>query len=371
MKIMHASLLIKSWEGEDSDGITEEMPHICTSARVNFSPMPSSTSTRLKESPGPSSSKGKPTFKSLLPLISFKSRGTTLELDKAASLALGSSSLERSFSFTKISKPTVKRTWSLPVIRVAHWNPESMHGIYTVDQLTLAEKGVRGHISRSLSVPLNVKTRSIKPMDSLGGVFHVVRSTPRVMEGSAATTALDENEAGEDIPEEEAVCRICMIELGEEGDTLKMECSCKGELALAHQECAVKWFSKKGNKNCEVCKEEVRNLPVTMLRIQTIQTVRHGGNRPWQTADRRFRVCQDVPVLFIVGMIAYFCFLEQLLVSKLGSGAIAVAVPFSCVLGLLASMTASKMAPCASCSICHLCYICRIRRCHVWEECSD
>ncbi|XP_077252656.1 uncharacterized protein LOC143892071 [Tasmannia lanceolata] len=199
----------------------------------------------------------------------------------------------RSFSFTKMSKPTVKRTLSLPVIRVAHWNPESMHGINTVDQLTLAKKEVQGHISRSLSVPLNVKTRTIKPMDSLAGVFRAVRSTPCVMEGSAATSnttpALDENEAGEDIPEEEAICRICMIELGEEGDTLKMECSCKGELALAHQECAVKWFSNKGNKNCEVCKEEVRNLPVTMLRIQTIQTVIHGGNRPRQTADRGFR----------------------------------------------------------------------------------
>nr|KJB16803.1 hypothetical protein B456_002G248600 [Gossypium raimondii] len=251
-----------------------------TPRRVNFSPMPSPIFNRFDESPIYSSPKSKPSLKGLLPKLSFKYRNTNLEIEKAAILALGGSSADiqgkpripRTFSLSKIFTPRAKNTSSLPGTPIAHSNPESTHG---------GQKGgITGPpIHRSHSVPTLNKDGSITQLDSFGGVFRVIPTTPRVVKGTVVTTSniviksdMDGNDDdGEDIPEEEAVCRICLIELGEGAETLKMECSCKGELALAHQECAIKWFSIKGNKMCDVCKQEVQNLPVTLLRIQNAQ----------------------------------------------------------------------------------------------------
>ncbi|KAK6942820.1 Zinc finger, RING-CH-type [Dillenia turbinata] len=310
-----------------------------TPKRVNFSAMPSPSYARISGSPG-SSHRGKLSIRSLIPKLSFKNRATTSEIERAAILALEASTagaqqkptITRTLSLSKLFMPRMKRTSSLPVTPIAHSNPESVHG-----GNDSVKRETQHPMHRSQSVPALNKVGSNRQTDYLSGVFRVIPTTPRVAEENvgtpkaAPTVDADLNDdGGEDIPEEEAVCRICLVELGEGGDTLKMECSCKGELALAHQECAVKWFSIKGNKTCDVCKEEVKNLPVTLLRIQNTRASNVGGNR-------------DVPILVIVSMLAYFCFLEQLLVTKMGSGAIAISLPFSCILGLLASMTSTTM----------------------------
>lgn len=319
-----------------------------TTRRVNFSPNHGPSILRLNRSPTSNLPQEKSTFKNLLPKLSFKFKNSSSDIEKAAILALGSPSsvrgnrarFTRTFSLTKFFTQKANTASSLPATPILHSNPGSTHG---------GSKGrVQLPIHRSHSVPVLNKDGSLRQMDSFGGVFRVIPATPRINGGtmtpSGASSAApeDENDDVEDIPEEEAVCRICFVELGEGSEMLKMECSCRGELALAHQECAVKWFSIKGNKICDICNQEVKNLPVTLLRIQNSQALQ--GSSTQQLEVGGYRVWHNVPVLVIVSMLAYFCFLEQLLFNKMGSGAIAITLPFSCILGLLASMTSTTMA---------------------------
>ncbi|EOA30448.1 hypothetical protein CARUB_v10013573mg [Capsella rubella] len=315
--------------------------------RVNFSPM---SSPRIGQrgaslSPSSSSPRNKPnSLKNLIPKLSFKNRNSNnnnVDVEKAADLSFVSSpssgnGRDRStWNLATILTPRLKKTESLPVTPIAHSNPESMHGRYVVDPVTSTKKGPPLPIHRSRSVPAFNKDGSLRQ----AGVFRVI-PTPNMTPTRNSITLNDVNVDGaEDVPEEEAVCRICLVELGEDSEAFKMECMCRGELALAHKECTIKWFTIKGNRTCDVCKQEVQNLPVTLLRMQNSQ-----GNRgAADTEASHYSVWQDVPILVIVSMLAYFCFLEQLLLTKMKSGAIAISLPFSCVLGLLASMTSTTM----------------------------
>lgn len=330
--------------------------HIPTSTRINISPSPSSTRAGLP--PRPNSTRTKSSIKNIIPQQSFRARSSAQEGDRTVLLIPGTpsegqqdnSTTLRSFSFRKvINSLSAKHTHSLPVTPVATSDKTSSLGNQIDNLPTTTNQEVQAQIRRSLSVPGNCKSRSLRRADSLG-VIRVIPTTPRPVPADtiASSDSIEETvevpgDGGEDIPEEEAVCRICFVELNEGGETLKMECSCKGELALAHQDCAIKWFSIKGNKICDVCKQEVRNLPVTLLRIPTQTVNRRLTNGAQQRAYQQYRFWQDIPILVMVSMLAYFCFLEQLLVTDLQSHALAISLPFSCVLGLLSSIIASTM----------------------------
>ncbi|CAA6656767.1 unnamed protein product [Spirodela intermedia] len=46
----------------------------------------------------------------------------------------------------------------------------------------------------------------------------------------------------------------------ESGIPIELGCSCKGDLAAAHKECAETWFKIRGNRTCEICGAAARNV---------------------------------------------------------------------------------------------------------------
>lgn len=318
--------------------------------------------------PTPSSLKNKTPVRGFPPRPSFKNRASASEAEKTVLLTHGASSksmpspgTEAKLSFLKsyslkkvLATFSGNKSSSLPVTPIAKLSPstsELPYGVKVVDQSSLIKQHARGNFYRSLSAPLNNKVSSLRRTNTTGAVMLVKPNTPRVMEGRnvASPKEISAEDSGnedgsEEIPEEEAVCRICLDALCEGGETLKMECSCKGELALAHEKCAVKWFTIKGNKICDVCSQEVQNLPVTLLRVESSQAVsRWSARTPQNQQVDRFRFWEDMPSLVMISMLAYFCFLEQLLVDDMKVRALAIALPFACMLGFLSSVTASSM----------------------------
>ncbi|XP_027332590.1 E3 ubiquitin-protein ligase MARCH11-like isoform X2 [Abrus precatorius] len=280
--------------------------------------------------PRPNSAKVRSSMKSLLPQRSFKTSTCSQDTERTglivpdtppseAPLDKPSTSRSKSLDNKVIFSPSKKVAHSLPVTPIATSGANSVHGRHLGCDSGLSTMEVQQHMTRSLSVPVNCKATNLRGANSRS-MIRVISATPHLETAGGASTGgalvpeIAIEDATEDIPEEEAVCRICLVELGEGGNTLLMECSCKGDLALAHQDCAVKWFTIKGNRTCDVCKQDVQNLPVTLLKIYNPQTAARQISNVTQQADITYcRIWHDVPVLILVSMLAYFCFLEQLL----------------------------------------------------------
>ncbi|KAF9677959.1 hypothetical protein SADUNF_Sadunf08G0162100 [Salix dunnii] len=302
---------------------------------------------------------------SLLRAFSLKRKSAAPDGEKSSLLTSDhQTALDSPIMATFKSDFTWERCTSLPVTPSSNLSPSppvSMPDSASMPGESQKIKKVAGHvIPRSLSVPgrnvVIVRSASFTTHNehvateysNEGGWGGVLWGSPMKIHNSSILvpsmgldyelpidqiTPVPTQANNEEIAEEEAVSRIC-FDVCEEGNTLKMECSCKGDLRLVHEDCAIKWFNTKGNKYCDVCGQEVKNLPVTLLRATSLA----------QRNNRQEQSPEDFVVLVLISTVCYFFFLEQVLIRDMKTQAIIVAAPFAFTLGLLSSIFAVILA---------------------------
>ncbi|XP_072953789.1 uncharacterized protein [Typha angustifolia] len=78
--------------------------------------------------------------------------------------------------------------------------------------------------------------------------------------------AIELGKGGDGNWEGEKVCRICHLSPereeggGEGGELIQLGCGCKDELGIAHRHCAEAWFRIRGNRSCEICGSNAKNI---------------------------------------------------------------------------------------------------------------
>ncbi|XP_058202165.1 uncharacterized protein LOC131316750 isoform X3 [Rhododendron vialii] len=271
-------------------------------------------------------SSGSPSSRGFFRGLSFKKKVTITDAEKSSLLNPDLKTTPES-PVLEYSTFSWKKCASVPVTPASNLSPyastPSSTRTYSERVKSHQVGSVHAPVSRSLSIP----GRNVVIVRSFS--FAASKEHAETDTSDDQITPVPTEHDDEEIPEEEAVCRIC-LDVCEEGNTLKMECSCKGALRLIHKECAVKWFSTKGNRNCDVCGQEVLNLPVTLLRMPSSIQRNDRLEQNLQNLDAQtISAWQDFVVLVLISTICYFFFLEQLLLQL----AAVYAIMLSSVLG--------------------------------------
>ncbi|CAL9118579.1 unnamed protein product [Musa acuminata var. zebrina] len=114
--------------------------------------------------------------------------------------------------------------------------------------------------------------------------------------------------------ESEKLCRICHLGScvggSEASELIQLGCACKGELGSAHRPCAEAWFRVKGNRSCEICGVNAKNINGEedisfMERWHERRTLRRGGDATSETSrwwgNRRF--CNFLIVCLVIAFV--------------------------------------------------------------------
>ncbi|KAL6983180.1 hypothetical protein U1Q18_016573 [Sarracenia purpurea var. burkii] len=148
--------------------------------------VPSPSSTRAGLPPRPTSAKFKTSMRNVLPQRSFRGKNLSQDGEKTVlifpdTLTLDKPSTSRSFSLNKIffSSSTTKSAHSVPVTPVANSGPQSAKEWNLEGHSEFSKPEIQHHMMRSFSVPVNVKTRSLRRMNSSGSLIRVILATPR------------------------------------------------------------------------------------------------------------------------------------------------------------------------------------------------